>query len=78
MRERARLLDGTFRLTTRPDRCATGLHQSGKVRSRLIRLGTAQATTLRPGTRVLVCVPILEPSVYNVATLAPQAKTFAH
>jgi two-component system sensor histidine kinase DegS len=78
MRERARLLDGTFRLTTRPDRCAIGLYQSGKVRSRLIRLGTTQATTLRPGTRVLVCIPILEPSVYNVATLAPQPSAILH
>jgi two-component system sensor histidine kinase DegS len=73
MRERARLLNGTFRLTTRPDRCATGMHQSGKIRSRLIRLGAVQATTLRPGTRVLVSIPILEPSVYNVATMAPPA-----
>ena len=72
MRERTHLLDGTFRLTTRPDRCAMGMHQSGKIRSRLIRLGTAQATTLRPGTRVLVSIPILKSSIYNVATMAPQ------
>lgn len=68
MRERARLLDGTFRLTTRSDRWSTGGYQPGKTRSRLLRLGVVQVSAVRPGTRVLVSIPIVEQSVYNVAT----------
>ena len=68
MRERARLLDGTFRLTTRLDRRAMSDIRPGKTRPRLLRLSAAKAKTTRSGTRVLVSIPIVEHEVYNVAT----------
>ena len=68
MRERARLLDGTFRLTTRSDRRSTGGYRLGKIRAKLTRLEIATANPVRPGTRVLVSIPIVEQAVYNVAT----------
>ncbi|MBC3783755.1 sensor histidine kinase [Spirosoma utsteinense] len=66
MRERTRLLDGKFRLTTRPDRRSVNEHRPGNLRYRLIRLDSANS--VRSGTRLLVSIPIVEQPVYNVAT----------
>jgi two-component system, NarL family, sensor histidine kinase DegS len=66
MRERTRLLDGKFRLTTRTDWRSINVNRPEKIRSRLIRLGAANYA--RSGTRVLVSIPIVEQPVYNVAT----------
>ncbi len=68
MRERARLLDGTFRLTARSPRRSTSGYWFGKLPLRSVRTGAAQANTVGPGTRVLVSIPIIEQAVYNVAT----------
>lgn len=68
MRERARLLDGTFRLTTRLSRHSTSGYRSGKIRTRLTHAGVAPTNLIRSGTRVLVSIPIVEQAVYNVAT----------
>lgn len=66
MRERARLLGGTFRLTTRLPRRSGNGHRFSKLPVKSARV--AHIGAVRPGTRVLVSIPIVEQTMYNVAT----------